>query len=167
MSNAEFAHSKKVLDKDSLYSQESFEKARLVITLCRECVVRKFKEFSTSAKIVELVSEEWLVALTFHEYMHAFDQKNWNQIYSKYPEGCSIKIQEGSAMLAEARAYSLLTSGNTSKVMDYFSAFSSSGDQTYNEIYLQPALRLLEFESKKRDSYINGLETGEVDPCQG
>lgn len=167
MSKDEFMHSKKVLDKNSLYSQESIGKTRLVINFCRDCVLAKFREYSTSPNFLALVSEEWMAALAFHEHMHAFDQKNWRNVYSKYPDDCYVKIQEGSAYLAEARAYSLLTFGNTSKVRDYFDSFASVRDQTSIGVYLLPALRFLAYESKTGESYFNGLVTGKVDPCEG
>ncbi len=166
MSTEEFTHSKKVLDENSLYSQESFGRTRLVVTLCRDCVLRKFREFSASPLAVAMIGEHWLASLTFHEHMHAFDQKNWGHIYSKYPANCSVKIQEGSAFLAEARAYSLLTWGNTLGVMDYFSAFSVSGDQTFEKMYLLPAMRLMKFERETGSSYIDGLMTNKVNPCE-
>lgn len=168
MSNSEITHSKRVLVEDSLYSQESFEKQRLVITICWDCVLKKLREFSTNPLVTELVSEEWLIALAFHEYTHAFDQKKWQHIYSRYPESCKDKIQEGSAFLLEAKAHSLFISGKTFNISDirkYLNIFNLQEDNTFKEVYLLPALNLLDYESKTNDSFINGLLNGEIDPC--
>lgn len=168
MSPEEVIHSQRVLDKDSLYSQESFGHTILVINLCKDCVIAKVREMTSSHEILSTVgSEEWLAALTFHEYMHAFDQKLWLPIYAKYSDSseCGAKIQEGSAKLAEAKSFSLLTRGDFTSVRSYIKLFESIADETSVSFYIKPALILHDYEISTGSNFIRGLNLGDIKPC--
>lgn len=166
MTTEELKHSIKVLDDDSLYSQLSFGKTRLVMTICKDCLLKKLKQLPRQSQFENLSNEEWLAALSFHESTHAFDQKNWNSIYEKYPRECRVKIQEGSAFLAEARSFSLLKFGNFQAVSDYIQLFQSVGDPLLTETYILPAIKFNDFETRTGRSYIDGLEKMEFNPCE-
>ncbi|GEM_PF-6430362 len=168
MSPEEVSHSQRVLNRNSLYSQESFGHTILVINLCKDCVVAKVREITSSDEILRLVgSEEWLVALTFHEFMHAFDQKLWLPVYAKYSESseCSAKIQEGSAKLAEAKSFSLLTRGDFASVRSYIKLFESIADETSISFYIKPALILHDYEISTGSNFFRGLKVGHLNPC--
>jgi len=164
MTPEELEHAKKVLDVNSLYSQESFSKQMLVINLCVSCVRSKFSEFTSDQRLLDLISEEWLAALTFHEYMHAFDQKGWGEIYSKYVN-CPIRVQEGSAFLAEAKAFSLLKDGTSSSVSSYIKLFESSLDPESRASYTDPAKILYQFEARTGENFMEGLISGSLELC--
>lgn len=146
LSAKEAAECKQVLSQDSLYSLQSWSNGdiELVIQLCHSCVQKKLSVVPSGVFTESIVGEEYLVSLAFHEHMHAFEQKQWTQNICSLDD--AIKVQEGTAMLAEAKAFSLLVAGRPHSIAkEYIELFASAfpSDPVGLSVYIEPARVLL------------------------